>query len=177
MTFLIQRSRVQAGFDQAVALHAEELTAHARQMDLVRQGKADPYPAPTAHPLVDSAVRRDPGGRFVPDYQLVDRLPVATGDDAALAQRIAEFRVESQAREAREIAALSTPGKFRLTQLAAFIAGEKPLEARTPEDESVIAVYSALRERVMALNLKYATVEAEIDDLTFGNVNQFQFPL
>lgn len=87
MTTKILRSAVRGlgdgTFDAVVATFAAELAAWRAQEELVKAGTAKPYPAPTAHPLVMSALRED----GTPDYELVDVMPVASHDPVALRSR------------------------------------------------------------------------------------------
>lgn len=179
MTQLILRAHIPdvAAFDAAVDAHARELEAYEKHAALVAKGKADPYPPPQAHPLVDAAVKRVPrtmgGTKFESDYRLVDRMPVPAGDAAALAARKIELREDVARLEREAVHAILPLGKWRLASIRANIAAAKAENNRTTEDSELLDDERTRREALAAVQLHHAELEAEIEDLTDKTVNDW----
>lgn len=175
MTHKIPRAKVadESAFKTMVEQHARELTSHDAHMVKVAQNEADPYPAPTAHPDVDAAVRRDAGGRFTPDYSIVEHLPVRDGDRTGLAVRKEELRQKVFAMEQQAVHGLLPRGKWRAAAMRAEDATAVPEDERTDDQRVAVANYFARMKEVRAINLHHADLEAEVEDLNFRTVNDW----
>lgn len=196
MTQIILRSTVPADFAKQVEEHARELNAHAEHMALVAKKEAEPYPAPEAHPLIAASVL-DLDGKFVPDFQLVDRIPVPRGNAAALEARKAELRTDLAQREIAAINAIVSPGRRKLAgihQNDAYLRRGAALtrknaaqeskdeqalaavESDIAEADAEIARVSKINAAIVELQRKHAEVEIMIDDLSFDDINEFELP-
>lgn len=119
MTVVIKRSQIRGmDFPLMVDIHAREMAAWTAHMRMVQQGKADPYPAPQAPPIVESAVRQVPRANgdtdFNSDYTIEEDDPtpmqVHAGRKNALMSEVT--RMEHEAYDA-----VLAPGKRRLYNL------------------------------------------------------------
>lgn len=175
MTHRILRSNVadEASLRALVEGHARDLAAYSEHMVKVARNEADPYPEPQVHPDVDAAVRRDPGGKFVPDYVLVDHLPVPVNDRRALAIRKDELRQRVAAMEQDATFKLLPRGKWRLANMQYADVVAIPEGNRTPEDRAVLFGHERRHEKHKAIQRWHAALEAEVEDLDFATVNDW----
>lgn len=175
MTHRILRSSVadEAKLLATIEGHANDLTAHSDHMVKVARNEADPYPGPQAHPDIDAAVRRDPGGKFVPDYVLVDHLPVPVNDRRALAARKDELRQRVAAMEQDATFKLLPRGKWRLANMQYQDAVAVPEDEQTVDHINTIFDHKARHEKHKAIQRHHAALEAEIEDLDFETVNDW----
>lgn len=181
MTLKVLKSQI-ASFDFAgqVADHVAALEAHDAHMGNVRAEEGKPanertyeaFPAPTAHPLVDAAVRRvlnESGGTtFVADYDVEDDGP--TPEEVLVAKRNALLAAVTNAETAARNAVIA-PGKVRLHSIRARDAYAKKKEDRSAEDEKIIGENEALRAKLDAIELYGAMQHSEIEDLTIDTVD------
>lgn len=63
-----------AAFDAAVQVYVNDFSAYRAHLDLVKEGKAQAYPAPIAKPIIDRAVLKTADG-VEPNYEIDDDLP------------------------------------------------------------------------------------------------------
>jgi len=155
----------------AVEAHRQALLAHRFTGDA----------APTAPALIENAVRRvhrdGEADDFVSDFEIVDDTPpepVVTDADRKAAL-VAKVRMAE--REACD--AVIPPGKLRLLNLEAGLVFSKPDDQRSAAENATLASYRAVQDRIAAINLHGARLEAELDDLTpeqYGTWTQAPFP-
>lgn len=197
MTLKVPKSQVEGiDFAAAVEEHVAALRAHEEHMAKVRaeEGKKpeereyEAYPAPTAHPLVDGAVRRVEGGGFAADYVVEDDGPTA---EERFARKRNDLLSAVTSAETKARAAVIAPGKVRLhaikvADLAAkarerdrvkLLRRENPGDAvadapqMTADDQRFAAEAEAIEKRLDAINRHGAMMHAEIDDLTAETVD------
>lgn len=151
-----------ANFDQAVADFVEAKKNHVKTVN-----KA----APTAHHLVEAAVRRVPGAKnkpddFLPDYRVIDDMPAPTLEEkrAALAHKVSQ--------DAAAVLEKAMPRlKTRLFTLQAQEALTKKPEDHTPADKALIAEHEARQKKHTAVLWHVAQLESEIADLDADQVD------
>ncbi len=172
MTHLIPRSHIpdENAFARAVELHAGELSSYETHIAAVNRGEAQYYPPPGAPVDVDLSVRRPD---FVPDYLIVDCLPVQQGDINALNQRKNELRHQVAQMEGASINVILPRGKWRFKEIEYQLSASKSLQERTAADLAIIAEQQERNLKVRDVNLHHARLESEIEDLNFDTVNQW----
>lgn len=121
--------------------------------------------APTAHPLVEQAVRRiqyaiEDGkpDDFIADYEIVDDTPPPPGDVERKAVLVSKIM------EAQRLAvdAVMPAGKLRLLTLQANDA------------KILVSQFEAVQQKLAAIEYHGATLEAAIDDLTADQYDTWQ---
>lgn len=155
---------------------------------------AQPYPAPQAPPVVEQAVglKAGPEGEeYVPDYELVDEIPLAADDEAGLRRRKEALFAEVTRLETEAIDAIWPPGKrradhYRMQDINAAdsarvkdivtAAGDRPVEpdelhrmmiGGRPQDHAEDADKDEKRRAAIEkIQRKAAAMMAEIEDLT-----------
>ena len=179
MTHRIPRSKVfdESTFAELVKTHAENMTAWANHINLVRQGQAQYYPPPTDHADIMAAVRSDSkdDGKtitYIPDYELFDEIlepPVA----AELLLRKKQFLMQQILQEENKaLNAVDTLpfGKRRLRErrYESFLAKSIP---RTEEEAAFVADYDELKTKLGKISLVAAEMLSEVEDLTSENID------
>lgn len=155
-----------SGFVAAVHRHVAELQAWARQEKLAREKKADPYPAPTARPDVDQAVRRGDDGTFVADFEIVDDGP--TPEQTLRARKNALIN-EVARLEQGALDAAWPPGSRRHHALLEQDAQRK--EKKTKEDRRFLDEMEARRHAVASIQRQAAAMQHEVEGLTAETVD------
>lgn len=172
MTHLVLRSSIKDGktFARDVDTHAEELRNYELHHAAVLRGEADHYPPPSAPSDVDKAVRRPD---FIPDYKIVDRLPVQHGDIAALIQCKHELQQQINAMELAAVHALLPLGKWRLAGIEYGLALQKLLQEQSAQEKAIVAAHGSRLRTLDAIKLHHAQLESQIEDLTFDTINDW----
>jgi hypothetical protein len=172
MTHLVLRSSIkdEKTFARDVDTHAEELRNYKLHYAAVLRGEADLYPPPSASADVAKAVSRPD---FMPDYKIVDRLPVQHGDIAALTQCKNELQQQINIMELAAVHALLPPGKWRLAGIEYGLALSKPPEEQSTQEKAIVAAHGSRLRTLDAIKLHHAQLESQIEDLTFDTVNDW----
>ncbi len=157
--------------------HLTELRSYDAHEVMVREGSAEHYPPPQAHPDIDQAIRRDPRPngttKFTSDYEVVDYLPVSPGDQIAFDHHKKLLVHNIQIMEEQSIHALHPLGKWRLANLQYQNSIGKKEDERTITDNEIISEHNQRREIHSKIQLHYAEIQARIEDLTFDTINDF----
>lgn len=175
MPFEVKLSQIQdrAQYEQAVAEHAERLTAFTREV-----GK----PRPVAHPLVEAAIKRVTYPKadkrpddYVADYTIVDDTPPPP-PPVSLEDRKRMLVAAVHANEAKAKEAIMPQRKLRLLNIKYSQAMATPEQLRTADDEASISGLHDLIKKFQAIELLAAEAESDIEDLTDDTVNSWQPP-
>jgi hypothetical protein len=175
MTLTVLKSQI-GGFDFPAAVESfrQELLEHRFTVDV---------PAPTAHPMIEGAVRRVPvegsADDFIADFEIVDDTP----PPPTLEERKAGLVGALALAEASAHDAVMSAGKLRLLSLDANDASNRISHARVKghgdgaaEDHATVARFVGINERRAVIARHAASVHAAIDDLTADQVDAFQIP-
>lgn len=196
-------------FARRVSQHAEDLNHHAAHHDALEEEKSrepdvakrqyQPYPVPTAHPMIAAAVVRI-SGKFSPAYEVLDDIPpppaALTDDDVALRRKKAELVDFVAHQESAHLGALMPSGKLRARYyrsqdiaeaeegrrraLAATMTKEEivagapaktVLAERSPEDAAFLAEESELHERMRKIQRHAARLQHDVEDLTSETID------
>jgi hypothetical protein len=175
------------GFATAVEKYIAALNAHRKT-----KGVAVPM---AAHPLVEHAVRRIQypvkhrrPDDFVADFEIVDdvdlpspspKMPeLVTHEPPPPSLQDKKQILFRQLRSAEFAASekVHPPHKLRLLAAKCLEAKEVPEEHRTADHASVLKLQADVKAKVTAIHMKGAYAEAEIDDLTEENIDQYKLP-
>jgi hypothetical protein len=162
MPFKVMLSQIpdKAGFIKAVADHAHALKGANHQI-----GK----PRPTAHPLVEAAVKRVRTGKaddFVPDYVIVDDTPAPVHEpQLSLADKKDLLQVELMKAENDAKFKLLPRRKIRLASAKMVAAMNVAEDQRTAEQKEDIDSYERLQKAWQAIELVSAQAESDLEDL------------
>jgi len=159
-------------FDQAVADHIKKLHAFNSQV-----GKA----RPTAHPIVESVIKRiQVNGKpdtYVSDYVILDDTPpgeephTPTLEEKKLALHRALHFAENEAKYK-----ILPQRKVRLATVKMSTAMSTPEDKRTAEQLEDIASYLHVQKIWQSYDLIAAQAESDIDDLNEDTVDSWQPP-
>jgi hypothetical protein len=155
-----------AEFEVAVANYIHAMVAFGRE-----EGK----PRPTAHSLVELAVKRiEKKGKpddYAADYTIVDDTPVVTLADKKLKCHAAIVAAENAARYK-----ILPERRVRLVSIQHGIATAKPEAERTDADKAAISFYEDVSKKWNEITLLGATAEAALEDLTDDTVDTWSPP-
>lgn len=163
-------------FKSEVKNHIERLHAFNLQV-----GK----PRPTAHPLVEAAIKRiqvkGKPDKYVEDYQIVDDTPKAENPEikAAMPSLLDKKMILVQKLREAEMAAIGRILPYRKQRLWRILYQnilQKPEGERTTEDNAYVEKAKATDAAFAAVALKAAYAEAAIEDLTENNIDSWQIP-
>lgn len=165
MTLRIKLSQLQGigveTFAQMVADHARELRWHdEHHADPAR----DPYPAPSASPLVDAAVRRRD---FAPDYTIEDDVtPTAEQKKVAIAHQIALAEAQAIDR-VRPILKHRLDGILYAEQMAKVSLGEegKVVDGRDSAGRALCSEHEDRHRRFAEIHKHAAQLQSDVADL------------
>jgi hypothetical protein len=162
-----------AAFEAAVNDHIARMTEFAKT-----RGK----PRPMAHPLVEMAVKRithpiisKRPDHYVADYTIVDDMTPPT-PVLDLNDKKNHLVAKVRAAEYKASTVIFPELKRRLWSIQYSAAAAIPEDQRTEKDKKLIAHFDEMSKKLAAFNLKAATAEAEIHDLTEENVDSWQPP-
>lgn len=203
MTLTVKKSQLnpEVDFSALVAAHIVELQQYDTHMDMVSRQLADPYPPPTAHPLIVAAIRVNETGspKYSPDFTIEDDLP--TEAEVLAAQLKAKqdrlFHVVAQMENAAADA-VSPRGKRRLQsilendvrsaeieKLGRLRKSAKPgtsdddlratvEKSRSRPDAELLQRQDATRARLTAIDRHGAELHSQIEDLTLETIDAWK---
>lgn len=138
----------------------------------------EPYPAPSAPPVIVSAVT-DAGDKFVSDYEIVDDGPtpeeVLRNKKNALVVKVSEMELAA----VNEIIPI---GKRRLHAMNLEDAMSRKSKAEAsdgtvdPEDQKIVDYGLSVSTRMKATERHAAELHSKIEDLTEADVDSWQPP-
>lgn len=135
-------------------------------------------PRPTAHPLVEQAIKRIQRNKqpddFEADYTIIDDTPPPPV--LTLEQKKEKLRSACIAAENEAKFKLLPKEKVRLAILKFQMASAKPEEERTAEEREDINSYNLVQKAWSLIELASATAESDIGDLTADTVDSWQVP-
>jgi hypothetical protein len=148
-----------------------ELQAHRKQMELVKEGKADPYPAPTAHPdIVASVIEEEDDWNI--SYRIEDDTPKPPVK--SLDQKRADL-VNDVIRIASELQNKIYPVlKLPLLSIKTVQALSVEEEKRTDDQKKIIEVNKDVSDKMNELNATVAQMHSDIADLTEENIDTWK---
>lgn len=187
--------------DGAGAAETTRQLAHVRNKKMALHPAAtshQSYPPPQAHPMIDQAIARayDADGKqtFQADYQLVDAIPIAAGDVAALKTRKDELRSAVHLLENDAKSTVIPPGRMRAHNIrvqdiekadaaradqiiknnggkVADDLAEKVHAGRPVADSNFMADHQTFRDAFDKINRHSAVLESAIEDLTEADIH------
>ena len=182
MTHYVLRSKVADPelFQQQVQALCDAMVAYEVHRTRVAAGEAQHYPSPAQgmDPDIAACVRwaEHPKGvfQFEIDYQLVDYLPVAPGDEAALLARKQQLSHDLLLMQEVSIHRVLPARKWRYATLLYTQAVNKAKTEMTAADLTVIAEHTERLKQLERIHLHYAQQESEVEDLDFTSINNFR---
>lgn len=205
MTYKILRSSLQNPDAMApiVQRYIDERNAWEKHAENVNRAPDEfvPYPPPSAPEMVLRSVKEtitaEGKKEFIPDFEIVDVMPIEDGDLSALEKKKNELHQEISRLEISTRNLIMTPGKIALLEAQKELAIQESVPLRTKDiiakqeekadrnadhltdDEAeelakhddVYNRYSALQKKFLLIRIYYAGLHAEVDDLNFSNIN------
>lgn len=159
------------------AAFAASLEAYCADLEAHRAGPAG-FAAPTAHPLLDSLVKRVPRGDPLPDafellpYEIFDDTPPPPTLQDKQAALLADLVTAAKA--TRD--AILSPARVNLLNISAGEAMSVTEETRTPDQVAAIAAYVAFQARLNEINTNAAHAAVEIEELDDAGVASWKVP-
>ena len=181
MTHRVPKSKVldEIEFDKAVKVYANDMTAWANHINLVRQGQAQYYPSPTTHADIMASVRADSreDGKiveYIPDYELFDDSPAPPQTEELLLRKkqfLIQRIMEEEVMALKAVDPLSY-GKRRLREIRYedFLAKTTP---RTEEEATFVADHDELKKNIRKIYVIASEMISEVEDLTSENIDQW----
>ena len=169
MTLKVYKSHTvglgEVDFATAVEAHRQALLDHRFTGDA----------APTAHPLIEGAIKRVPseGGPddFVSDFEVIDDTPPAPSPAHVRNELLSRLR----SAEFDAATAVISNGALRLLSLDARAAAMKPLDERTAEDTAALDRMQAVTAKRTAVERHAALIEVAIEGLPADQLAGFEF--
>lgn len=151
--------------------YISELQAHRKQMELVQEGKADPYPSPTAHPDIMASVIEEAGDWNI-SYRIEDNAPKP--NVKSLDQKKTDL-VNDVIQTAGELQNKIYPSlKLPLLSIKTVQALSVPEEERTDDQKKIIEINKGVSDKMNELNMAVAQMHSDIADLTEKNIDTWK---
>lgn len=173
MTLEVHVSQFWNGADQAAFENSVQEYINSLHSFNMVVGK----PRPTAHPLIERAIKRIQKqgfpDQYVADYVVIDDSP----PPPSLEDKKNSLMTKLRAAEAAAMNSALPHRKTRLVHLNHAKASMIPEEERTDEhlkDIELLEIVRASNEKIMMIA---AQAESDIDDLTEQNIDSWQLPV
>lgn len=173
-------------YPAAVDAYTQELYSWYEHHRRVKAGETgyQAHPPPRAHPDLQASVRleeHDDGSvTLTPDYQLIEGTYVPPGNKALFDTRKQELFHQISQMELEAIHKILPAGKWRLIgykfQLAveAVNAAQRAGQPAPYEHKSTIDEHNQRLTRHRDVQLHFAQLQSDVEDLTFETINNWQ---